>query len=363
MAVNTDFYAPDVLIKINGQQFRHGMTTVLQSVSITETVNKADTFEVVLRGHHPQYERFASGGELEWIDDSNFEEGNKVEIELGYINNRSLKFVGKISGVTISYPEGGTPTLNVRGLSRYNDLHRVRRREPFDAATDSGIASEIAGIVGLTAAVDATSEEHSTVSPNGSTLAEFLQNRAKRIDYELTVKQNTLIFQKPRYKVDITPNQILTWGENLLTFSPNLSNSRLPTETEVRNTQTSIGGAKEAISGKVTSSEVKPRLGSTSGLELSKKKFGDNRVLSTDQRVKTQQEARTVARAYMEQQAIEYITGNGSTIGNPELVSRQVIELKRLGARFSGKYYITSTTHRIDTNGYRTNFSVKRDGQ
>jgi hypothetical protein len=98
-------------------------------------------------------------------------------------------------------------------------------------------------------------------------------------------------------------------------------------------------------------------------LVLSAEKFGLNTFYLDDQQVSSQEEAMAVARAELERRAIEYITGRGSCIGNPQLVSRKVILLKGLGSRFSGKYYVTSTTHTIDANGYRTEFVVKRDGR
>ena len=65
----------------------------------------------------------------------------------------------------------------------------------------------------------------------------------------------------------------------------------------------------------------------------------------------------------LERQAMSYITGRGSCNGNPDLMARMVIELKGLGRRFSGKYYITSATHTISTSGYRTDFEVKRNAR
>jgi len=37
------------------------------------------------------------------------------------------------------------------------------------------------------------------------------------------------------------------------------------------------------------------------------------------------------------------------------------VELKGLGTRFSGLYYITSSTHEVSAKGYRTRFNVERN--
>jgi hypothetical protein len=44
-------------------------------------------------------------------------------------------------------------------------------------------------------------------------------------------------------------------------------------------------------------------------------------------------------------------------------MARTVIELKGLGQRFSGIYYVTSATHTINAGGYRTTFVAKRNGR
>ena len=55
------------------------------------------------------------------------------------------------------------------------------------------------------------------------------------------------------------------------------------------------------------------------------------------------------------------LTGSGSTIGNPAIKASRVIELKGLGAQFSGLWRITSATHTFDGGGYRTAFEVRKE--
>lgn len=360
MAIQTDYYAPDFLITIAGEPFRHGANLDVLSVSITETTNRADTFTFSLRPRHPKFERFPSGGHLLWLDDVRFEEGVEIKLELGYINQRLLKLTGRTTAVDISFPESGTPTLRVDGQSLYTRLQRKRRRKPFAAKTDTDLVNEIAADVKLQAEVEPILTQYTTASFQGATYAEILQNRAERFYYEVTVKEEKLIFRQPRYLVNPTAELTLTWGEDLRSFTPRLTTNNIPTQVEVRNTART--GGKDAVVGIVTAQEEPAKLGTTFGPKIVQKIFGDNNLLSRDQSVESPEEARAVARAKLRKSAIDYIQGQGSTIGNPTLVSGKVIELKGLGQRFSGNYYITSTTHTIDANGYRTEFQVKRDG-
>jgi phage protein D len=58
---------------------------------------------------------------------------------------------------------------------------------------------------------------------------------------------------------------------------------------------------------------------------------------------------------------VDFITGEGTAIGNTDIRAGRVIELRKLGQRFSGLYYVTSSTHRVDQNGYITQFTVERN--
>lgn len=363
MTVDASRYVPDFLIEIEGATFRHGVTVDVLSLSITETVNRADTFQFKLNGRHPKLERFPSGGELMWIDDSRFEAGKKVKIEMGYRKNRAVKLIGKVTAATVNFPEGGSPTLTVQGQSLYNELQRKRRSQPFASRTDSDLVAEIAGEFGLTPQVGSTGTKHETVSYKDKSYAEILQERAERLNYEVTVKEKTLIFQRPRYLENSSAALTLTWGRDLLSFSPRLSTSNMPTRVETRGSQTAQGGDKTPIVGIVTADEVSARLGGRqSGPQYVKERFGENEVLSSDHRPESVEEARNMSRAKLERASLQFVQANGSTNGNPQLKSRTVIEVTGLGKLFSGKYYVTSTTHTIDAGGYRTTFEAKRDG-
>src|SRR5262245_28147958 len=104
MTVDLKYYAPDFLITIEGKELRHGMSDLpgraanidVLSLTVTESSDQADTFEFKIRGRLDQLGKFPRGKDLIWIDDDRFSEGNEVEIEMGYVHNRTLGFVGEI---------------------------------------------------------------------------------------------------------------------------------------------------------------------------------------------------------------------------------------------------------------------------
>ena len=53
------------------------------------------------------------------------------------------------------------------------------------------------------------------------------------------------------------------------------------------------------------------------------------------------------------------VEGEVESIGLPQIRTGVSVVLDKMGERFSGKYYVTETTHTINSSGYRTKFSVK----
>jgi phage protein D len=343
---------------------RHGVTVDVLSVSVTDNADRADLFNFTVRDRHPEPGRLFAGGEkLQWMDSDTFDEGNEVEVHMGYIDNLQPMLLGEITAVSPSFPASGQPALRVQGYSLYHRLQRTRIRRPFEATTDSGIAREIAADMGLEAEVTETETEHPLVSPNGETCDSFLRRRAERIGYEVVVKQGTLYFQQPRYLDNPSPVLTLEWGKSLISFNPRLSTYNAVTDLTVRGSQTSQGRGIDPLVGTARAGDERVRMGTETGQQIVQRTFGDHHLLVEDHNIASAQEANEMARNQLETRAMNFMVGTGSCIGNPTLMARMVIQLKNLGKRFSGNYYVTRATHTIDSGGYRTDFEVRRNAR
>lgn len=364
-------YVPVWSIKINGKTLLDLSGTDpdrdiqfdMLAVSVTDTIERADSFSfhVTARGARSQQGQFASGDQLQWMDGQIFKEGSEVAIEMGYGDDAAFRFLGEITAVSPQFSENQPPFLIVRGFSLYHRLQRRRRREPFVNITDSDIARELAKAVGLQAEVDETDIKNLLFSPANATFDAILRERAARLNYEVTVKQKILYFQQPRYLKQASPLLTLEWGSALRSFNLNLSTYNMPTEVVVEGSQTARGGKKQLVVGQAKAGQERGKLGTQTGPQLAERIFGKNAILWNDHNISNQQEAQKLAQAQLEAKALDFITGRGSCVGNPKLSARNVIELKGLGKRFSGNYYLTSVTHTIDAHGYRTDFEVKRN--
>lgn len=356
-------YNPSYLIKINGVELRHGANVDILSLSVTDTSDRADAFHFSVQDRHSERGRFAAGATLKWMDSGLFDEGNEVEIHIGYVNNMQFMLRGDITASAPSFPDSGAPVLEVRGFNFYQRLQRKRRSKPFKASTDAAIVREIASEMNFTAEVDDPGFEYKIVPPNNASYADIIRQRAQRIGYEFVVKDRTLYFQVPRYRAQPQPTLSLEWGRDLKNFRPQLTTYGLATEVSVRVSQTARGRGKDPIVGKATAGEERVKMGAQSGSEIVQALYGDNALRADDQHVASQAEANELALAQLEVKSLEFISGSGACIGNPALLARSVIELKGLGKRFSGHYYVTSATHTIDGNGYQTSFEVKRNAR
>ena len=52
---------------------------------------------------------------------------------------------------------------------------------------------------------------------------------------------------------------------------------------------------------------------------------------------------------------------NNRTHGLPSLCAGVKVNIEGIGARFSGTYYVTSTTHTLGESGYITRFDARRE--
>jgi phage protein D len=159
-------------------------------------------------------------------------------------------------------------------------------------------------------------------------------------------------------KVDEEEIATLVWGQNLVTFKPTTNTTGLVTEVEVRGWDPNT---KEEIIGSARAGEEQTQeSGRSKGSEIAKELYGEAKLVLYKS-VSSLEEATNMARAELNRASNRLLEADGDSFGIPELRPGVTIKLKEVGERFSGKYYLTKTTHTIDGNGYKTSFSVRRN--
>jgi uncharacterized protein len=347
-----DTLAPEFALKINGAALPLTAVADLIGVSVLDDVDAMGMFTFSLSCVNTKEMK------VKWIDDELFREGNPVEIEMGYRDNRRVLFSGEITGLEPTFPETGPPTLSVRGYDRRHRLMRERKTRSYLNVKDSDIASQLAGVAGLKPEIEDTKVVLPYVLQHNQTDLEFLTNRAKRIDHEVVVDGRSLLY-RPR-KIKESAALTLRREIELLEFRPRMTTMGQVQELVVRGW--SAKEKKEIVSRSAVGDEPSLMKGKSSGPASVQAIFGHSGSMMVRAPVQSQDEADQVARQRFSEIALGYIRADGVCIGDPKMRAGIVVEIEGLGERFSGLYYVTATEQSYAPGkGYRTRFAARRN--
>lgn len=343
---------PEVLIKINGSPLSPETKQDLISACLLEDIEAPSMFTLQMINWD------MVNLKITWSDDDLMAAGNEVEVQMGYVDNLQKLMVGEITGLEPEFCADEVPMLIVRGYDRRHRLLRGRNTRSFTQVKDSDIASQIAGDAGLTAQVEDTGVTLDYVLQHNQSDLQFLQQRARRIGYEVVVEDKTLYF-RPRQNA---ASEVLTlsWENDLIEFHPRLTTFDQVGQVVVRgwNPKDKEAVVAEAAAG----SESSTMEGATSGPSAADSTFGQSSYTSIDRPVFSQAEADKMAAGQFNNMALTYISGDGIVAGRTDLRAGTVVKIEGVGDRFSGNYYVISATHMYTPReGYRTAFSVRRN--
>jgi phage protein D len=361
----TDFYVPTFEVKIDGKKQGKDVVRDILQVSYKDDVESIDSFELTVNNWDAETRSF------KYSDGDRFDPGAKLELWMGYFGKGAVRLMlnGEITSLRPSFPASGQPTLAVSGL---NVLHRFRKEQgtyTYENKKDSEIAQEIGRRLGVTVKVNA--DAASAEVPNVYIMQYnqydilFLMQRARAVGYDLVVvedpagKQPSLYFGPSAdvHKVSYR----LTYGKTLVQFQPTLTTAHQVGQVVVRGWDPVH---KKAIEVTAKRDELK------TGSQKSKKDeqaleegFNERQEVLTAPPVRNEQEAKKLALATLERIAKDMVKGSGSVVGLPDLRAGTVLVIEGVGARFSGRYFVTGTTHTLGGGGYVTEFECRREEQ
>jgi phage protein D len=370
------FYVPQFQVSIAGKTLEDGLLRDVMQVTYRDNVEEIDSFELVVnnwdagaRLPQPKYEP-PSQPKHKGI----FDPGQRLELRMGYMKEMTLMLTGEITTLEPNFPEGSAPTLSVRGLNVLHTLRTEQHSEHWDDQKDSDIATDLgdrslqAGKAGLgikvktDPAADETAESFVMMYHQYDIL--FLMERARRHGYDLVLNEKSptnpersLYFGPSKTKRE-TPNYKLVWGKTLCSFKPKLSTAKQVGAVTVRGWDRQNN---QPIEETATWQDVVKGGPEQQRMSLIKQAFEGRTEIVTSQPVRNKGEAKQKAIDTLNRQLREMVTASGSTVGLPLLRAGRKVEIEKLGLRYSGIYYVTSTTHTIGEGGYRTQFECRRD--
>lgn len=371
-----NFLAPQFQIKLKGQNLGNEVIKDVLQVSYKDDLDNLDSFDFTLHDWDPvtlgtKYSSpYDENGQLRKIpgtefDLPNFEPGALVDLHMGYYGAEEpiVMMSGKVASASVSFPAAGTPMLTVRVLNLLADLQRSQQSLTFEEKTPSEIAREIADELEIELET-APGEERPIpfIGMNNEYPIIFLARLARRQGYDLFVNREN---DEEKLFFGLRQNAVeeyeLEWGKSLIQFTPTLKLKDQKEKVIVRGWNSAASGANRTIEAEAAWSDLDINMPDAKLLEQIE--FATTNAIEeiTDQPVPNEEAARALALGALRKIVQQVITGTGSTIGMPRLRAGSRLSIKGLGLRYSYNYITTDSTHKIDGNGYTTDFTARME--
>lgn len=347
------FSAPSFRVTVDGKKF----DSAVHHISRLEVEQRADgtaggcTF--VMEGHYD----YETGKWMNALTDV-IHAGATLSISGGYMPMKEL-FFGYVDEYQIVFPttaEQKAPVITVTGIdglgflmNQYKPIYGGKKKaaevvkETMYKAVTAGFARKVA--IG-------TLQDYETpiVKENGNDW-NFLNQLAARYGVTMFVLCGEMIFDS--VAAQTTPILTLNVGRGLRSFEKRVSIARQVGKVEIHGrdvNQKSIIGSASTVSvgdkGKKSAVKVVPALSKAVLREFS-------------EFVRTQKECVRFAQARLDDIAMGFVSGKGSSVGIPELIPGRYLNVEGGDDQTNGKYFLSLVRHIFQDNGYVTEFEVK----
>jgi uncharacterized protein len=359
-----DFYVPSFQVKVAGRPQGQDVVRDILQVSYKDNITEIDSFDITINNWDAQTRAY------KYSDSDLFDPGKELELWMGYYGKDKLRLMvrGQITSLHPSFPSGGGSTLAISGL---NVLHKLRTKQEshsYESKTDSEIAQEVAERLGVDIQTDSAPDEKrfDYLFQDNQYDIIFLMERARRIGYDLFVDEQGQNGQagQPllRFGRSLQVRQVtyqLTYGRSLIEFKPDLTTANQVSEVTVRGWD-AVNKTKIEQTAKRSEIPIKG-VGAAGGQAAIEQSFNQRKEIVATKPIESNAEAKTLALRTLEENAKDMVKGSGSTVGLPDLRAGSVVQIDGLGKRFSGRYFVTSSTHALGDGGYTTQFECRRE--
>jgi uncharacterized protein len=362
------FWAPEFEVHVEGASLPRNVVRDITQLSYHDNIKEIDGFDMTVNNWDDTLLDFKYLGGT--ADSRIFDPCRRVEVLMGYSGKLTLMCQGNIKTLEPNFPSSGAPTLTVRGVNLLDTFRKKQNTRSWTNLRDSDIAEEIGSlsdaatgkekvkIKTLSSAKEAEPKIDYVAQVNQYDI-DFLQSRARQRGYVITYDESAKeIYFGPssRKGKGIPTSYLLEWGKSLIDFKPTLTVINQVKSVTVhgwnRNTKTPI--AETATLGD-------PRFANNRDIQKIIEFCNPRDEIVVSEPVFTPQQAQARAFAILMDRSNDAIKASGTTVGLPDLRAGVNVEIRGLGPRFSGRYFVTETTHSIGNGGYTTKFSARRE--
>jgi phage protein D len=320
-------------------------------VSVHLAANQPGSFSLEINDPQLVWIR-AAGGLLQ--------EGQRVEIALGYGFDLRPVFSGAIAAVGADLDDGGGLIVHVQGFDALHEATRESDYEKFlDEESDALILQKIAtNVLGLPkTSIEVQGSRNAPRLKRNVSALQFLEGLAREYGATFWVEDDTFMFRPER---EGGLPILLRRGVDLSAFSVRLSTVGQVAEIEARAWDTTQKQPIVATARANSSFSYMSKLSAAGADRTARGASGNSkRVLFADIQATTQEETQRFADAEMQRLQRNLITADGATVGNPGIHVGSTLIVDDFG-RFSGDYMVDSVSHEIGQSGYRTSFHARQ---
>jgi uncharacterized protein len=375
---NRDFYAPGFELRIDGAGLPAGVLRDVMEVTYHDDVNEIDGFELTVNNWNAsarcckyigsETTQQASGGSGAAQLFTLFDPGGKTaELALGYSGNFESMVRATFTTMEPNFPESGPPVLTVRGSNVLKALRTKQFTGAWTNQTPSAIALNFNTLRNgsqprlpspwkvVTNTQAASSEDKiEYVAQKNQYDIDFLLQLAHGQGYTLEADETTQQLRFGPSLSSIPTNYQLEWGKGLMSFKPSLATANQWKSVTVRGWDRQT---QKPIVVKVGQDDPQVKKLNSNLQSM----VPDRQEQTVDLPVFTTAEAKQRALAIMLDRSKEIVTAKGKTVGLPKLRAGTLVNIQGIGARLSGTYFVTKTTHTLGENGYVTEFDCRRE--
>jgi phage protein D len=338
---------PVFIVYLDGTRISAEMESSVKEIEVKSRLDFASSFTLKM-----------SDPGRKWTDHDAFREGTELKIMLGYKDAVEEVITGEITGIMPGYRRNADDELVIKGNTMLHRLDRGRKTRAFANRSDREIVEQIASECGIKAEAGDLAQMNLFEIQRNQTDYEYLKNMALR--FNCRIEYNNGVMKFAPFEGGIGDDVILEWGKTLLEFYPEMDSTRLVSRVEVYGWDDK---KKKQVCGKANFSDIKTFTGKgVPGNLHASDNFGTLCQVFTDNRIKDPQGAEKRAAALITENSMTYVTAKGKCQGNTKVKPGAMVEMKELGQRFSGGYFVTEVTHSfIAEQGYSTGFICSRN--
>src|SRR6266567_1171123 len=331
MAAKTDLVTVTVLV--GGSKIPD--VYELMQIQVQRQINRIPSAKIMLLDGNPSDETFKVS------ESDTFVPGNEVEIKAGYHSQEVTIFKGIVVKHGIKVRGDGSSFLVVSCFDKAVKMTVGRKNNYFVKQSSKDIIEQLISAAGLTADAGSTGSPHDEMIQYYSTDWDFLVSRAEANGQIVVVNDGTVTTKAPDFSSDC--GLLIQYGEAV---------QEIEAEIDARYQMSSVTCKAWDFSGQsvLSNDSSEPTVneqGNITGSTLSQVLAVDGYELHSAAPL-ISSDLKSWADAHLLKSRLARIRGKVSFQGNATPKPGQVVELSGLGARFNGKAFISSVTHRIE---------------